>query len=186
MLNTDVAQQPNSVLPIQKQATTIEWRPPQEFFVKVNSDAAFEQSTGKGFTGIICRDNQGKFLTASSSRFFANSPLVAEAISLREAVSLAVNLNLQQVIFESDNQTLIEVCNRNTVRKEIEGIIEDIFSLRTEFHNSIFTRTKREGNYCAHVIASLARDNLLHGSWLLRPPPLLRRALVTDMQALWK
>lgn len=173
-------------LPSMVQASPVQWRPPCDHFVKINIDAAFDQATGKGFAGIICRDNQGKLLTASSNRFYAFSPLVAEALSLREAASLADNFNLERVIFESDNKILIEVCKGRSIRKEIQGVVDDIISLSSNLQSSDFTWIKREANHCAHTIAALARDNLLQGSWCLRPPALLRRAIVRDAQALWR
>lgn len=92
------------------------WRPPPHKYVKINSDATFDLTTGKGFTGIVCRDEQGVILTAITRPFFALSPLIAEAISLRDAVSLACNLNLQTVILESDNKPLVEACRGNIQR----------------------------------------------------------------------
>lgn len=86
----------------------VRWRPPRDNIVKFNSDAQFKLSTGRGFSGIVCRDHRGKLLTGVASPMFASSPLVAETLALREVVSLAANLNFHQALFESDCLDLVE------------------------------------------------------------------------------
>lgn len=162
------------------------WRPPRSNFTKINCNASFGKASGKGNVGIVFRDDKGIVLTAMSKPIFASSPLIAEALSLREAVSLACNLNLQSVILESDNQQLIEACRGNLHKAEIRGIVEDIKNLRARLRVSVLTWVNREDNEVAHTIATMARDNLFHGSWIRDPPDKLRRVIVRDMQAHWR
>lgn len=119
-------------------------------------------------------------------KIYACSPLVAEALAMRDAISLAINLSLSNVIFESDNQTLVEACRKNIVRGEIRIIIDDILKLKSQIQVSGFTWVKRGGNRTAHAIANLAKNNRLSGSWISCPPDLLRSALVNDARALWR
>lgn len=102
---------------------------PRIKFVKLNSDAQFDVSTGIGFCGVVCRDDKGKLITGLTSRIYANSTLVAEALVHREAA----HLNLSNVVVESDCQDLIEVCRGNRMRREIHHIIEDIKNMRNKF-----------------------------------------------------
>lgn len=60
----------------------------------------------------------------TSKPIFASSLLVVEAINLRDAASFACNLNLHAVIFETDNQALVEACKGNITKGEIRGIVE--------------------------------------------------------------
>lgn len=170
----------------QMQAPPAYWRPPQTSYTKINCDAAFDQASERGFTGIICRDAQGTVLTATSRQLYVCSALVAEAISLRDAASLACNFGLDSVVFESDNQILVEACKKNKVRGEIKGLVEDFNALRVNLQKSEVTWVRREGNQSAHAITSLARSNSLSGPWMSRPPDLLRKALVLDAQSLWR
>lgn len=118
-------------------------------------------------------------------QIFASSTLVAEALGIREAVTLASNLTFHQVVFESDNQVVIEVCRGNCSRGEIRAIIEDINKIISSFAHCGFTWFGREGNSVAHAIASLNRDALLGGNWIQNPPLDLRLALSADLQGLW-
>lgn len=68
---------------------------------------------------MVCRDERGRVLTLVVARIYDPSPLVAEAVSLREAFLVGKNLHLQKVIFESDNLTLIEACRGEKVIREI-------------------------------------------------------------------
>lgn len=135
---------------------------------------------------MICRDESGKLLTATSKGIFAYTPLMAEALGLREAVSLARSLHIPKAIFESDNQIIIEACRGNTERGDIEPIVQEIQRMRSEFESCGITLTKREGNIAAHTIASLAHKKKLMGDWIRKPPEDLREAIVKDKQALWR
>lgn len=115
------------------------WRPPRPPYLKFNFDAAYNQSSGKCVARIVCRDEKGYIFTATYNHFFASSPLIAEAMSLREAMSLARNLNIPHAIFEEDNLLLIEACRGNQQREEIRGIIEDIKFFKLSFVDCGFT-----------------------------------------------
>lgn len=119
--------------------STAKWRLPPPQHVKINTDACFDANSRKGTVGIICRDEKGDVLTVMAKEIFAFSPLMAEALGLREVVSLARSLNISRVIFESDCQTLVEACRGNISRGEIRGIVKDINNMRTEFERSGIT-----------------------------------------------
>lgn len=152
--------------------------------MKCNSDAAFDSATGKDFVRIVCRNARGKMEAAASLRIFGSSPLIAEALGLRTAMEFISNLGISNIVFESDNQILIEACRSGKINKEIRGIIEDVKSLRNRFERCAFTWTAREGNLVAHTIASLASSGSLTGNWSLNPPPMLQSALFKDAASL--
>lgn len=102
------------------------WRPPPDNYIKVNTNAAYSPRNGKCMMGIIFRDSSGTYLTTAANAIVAPSPLVAEALALREAISMAVNLQIPSVNFEYDNQCLIETCRGRAIKEEVRGIITDI------------------------------------------------------------
>lgn len=88
----------------------VRWRPPCSNMLKFNSDAHFVGSTRRGTTVMICRNSEGKVVTGITSKIFVYFPLVAEALALRDAVSLTVNMDASDLIFESDCMDLVETC----------------------------------------------------------------------------
>lgn len=109
---------------------------------------------------------------------------MAEALGIHDAMVLANNLFLSSVIVESDNRCLVETCRGSLVRAEIQNIINDIVTLKAQFHLCDFTWTASEGNGAAHCIATLADRGDLRGNWISKPPDCLRKALVLDCQNL--
>lgn len=91
------------------------WRPPVRGGLKINCDASFNRQRKSGFAGIIIRSEIGEFITGLTKQFYANSPLVAEALALQEAVVLAANLGLMEVVFEGDNLDLMKTAERRLI-----------------------------------------------------------------------
>lgn len=105
---------------------------------------------GKDTRALFAEMKRGSVLTMSSRPIFAVSALIAEAISLRDVVSLGCNLNLHQVIFESDSQVLVEA-RKNISRGEIQGLVDDINQMRSQLHDSGITWVNRLGNQSVHA-----------------------------------
>lgn len=143
-------------------------------YIKINGDFALNKATGVGYIGLICRNERGGVLTASSKLIYANSPLVAEALGLCNATSLAKSLHLQQVILESDNQVLVEACRGHNHNGEIIGIVKHINETRSTNDTNSVTWIAREGNKAAHEISYLDSKGLLCGNWTTCPPGSLR------------
>lgn len=151
----------------------------------MNSDVAFDKVTGVGWVAIICRAYKGSVLTTLAHRIFANSPLVAEALGLREAASLASKLHVDSIILESDNLSLVESCNGFKHNKEIKFLIEDINKLRSNILRNEVTWVSRDGNKVAHEVALLASLDHLGVNWCSCPLNSLRSAIVEDCMCLW-
>lgn len=92
---------------------------------------------------------------------------------------------MPNVMFEYDNQVLIDACKGKTVKEEIRGIVLDITDPSKSFHVCDFTWMKHEGNEAAHVVAALMRDGILSGNRIAHPPQAFRASLVKDKMALF-
>lgn len=86
-----------------------------------------------------CMQSNGDLVSGFTSKIFAHSGLVTEALALHDTISLVVNLGLPCVIFESNCLDLVEMCRRNMIRKEIDSIVKDIQSLKIKFTFVAFT-----------------------------------------------
>lgn len=134
------------------------WRPPRPSCVKFNIDASFNPDKRKGMAGIIERDEKVTRISATFKLIFPSSPLMAEALSLREVVSFAINTSRTRVINESDNLALVEACRKDLIKGEIRGIVNDILNFKSNFEHSEFTLVGEDGNLVAHSIAVLVKD----------------------------
>lgn len=102
------------------------WRPPLFYTIKVNCDASFSLDKKKVFAGIIARDKFGNVLFGITKIFAASSPLVAEAIALREAAAVSLNFGVSNVVFECDSLDLVQGCRKESMIGEICGLVQDI------------------------------------------------------------
>lgn len=158
------------------------WRPPSNRTVKVNTDASFNKVKKIGCAGIIARDKEGKILFGISKSFVANSPILAEAIALREAIAVALNFGISDVIFENDCLDLIQACRGNFQIGEIKGIVQDILQYKSQFQNCGFTWVAKGGNMVAHQIAKLKMQGILPVHWRWNHPPSLQGLIANDME----
>lgn len=156
------------------------WRPSVRGGLKINCDASFNKVQKKGHAGIIIRGDSGEFISGLTKQIWANSPLVAEALALREALFLAANLGLQEVTFEGDSLDLIKACRREVSRREIHNILQDIWDMKRRFRKCGFTWVSRQGNKAAHLAASLADRGVLPVNWCLCLPFALKEVILED------
>lgn len=86
------------------------WRPPPKGMLKLNSDASFNSTRLIANAGIIIQNEKGEVCMGLTKVFLATSPLVAEALSMRESMIFAKSLGIKNIIFESDCQELVKAC----------------------------------------------------------------------------
>lgn len=156
------------------------WRPPRRDIIKINTDAGYNSHNQVGSGGIIARDWKGDVVFGLTKKFPATSPLIAEALVLREAAAVAVNFGLSRVVLESDCLDLIYACRKETVKGEIINIVDDIIHFAQELSWCGFTWVKRQGNSVAHLLAELTMSNAIPLHWRWNHPPALQRCLHLD------
>ncbi|KAJ1387656.1 Ribonuclease H superfamily [Sesbania bispinosa] len=105
------------------------WKSPPLHTLKCNTDAAWCATRKSGAAAVVVRDHLGSLLFGLARKIPASSPLVAEAIALRDATLMAYNLNWSRVVLESDCLPLIEACRGERSLAEIDLIVRDILSL---------------------------------------------------------
>ncbi|KAL8129018.1 LOW QUALITY PROTEIN: hypothetical protein V2J09_018173 [Rumex salicifolius] len=84
-----------------------------------------------------------------------SSPIMTEALAVREVLTLAQDLCLDQFIIECDNLTLMFL----RVSRTAPGI-SDILLLMTSFRNAQISHIFREANEMADKIAKLGHGTL--------------------------
>ncbi|KAJ1392784.1 Ribonuclease H-like superfamily [Sesbania bispinosa] len=105
-----------------KQHVSKSWRPPQADAIKINCDAAFKAQSQLAAIAAIVRDSSGVILSLSSKIVPTSSPLLAEALAVREAVLLASGTFWPRILVESDSQVVIEALKGGNQHWEIDQV----------------------------------------------------------------
>lgn len=115
------------------------WRAPPRGWIKINTDAAFKQSSNIGVSGIVVRDQNGTLLTGLAKKHAAGSSFMAETLAMRDGIFLANSLGLHRVILESDSLEVVQACRKEIQRGEVSAILEDIWQTKQNFLDCGFT-----------------------------------------------
>jgi hypothetical protein len=87
------------------------WSKPKVRYTKLNVDAAFHEDRQAGAAGAVLRDINGQFIAATCV-FLPNvsTPMLAEALAMKEGLELANRMSLSRVQAESDSTDIIDAC----------------------------------------------------------------------------
>lgn len=135
------------------------WQRPQEGWVKVNLDAAvFESISAIGVGGVI-RDESGRLLRAMCTQIPGVwSPREAEALSLKEVLSLVKNNGFTRCIFETDSKLLADACQNGSGRSYFHSIVDDCVAGLKHFDSMLVQFVHRSANGVAHALARVSHS----------------------------
>ncbi|KAF7815391.1 reverse transcriptase [Senna tora] len=142
-----------SAPPLARDSATSVWAPPVSGFFKANVDGAFNPKDLRAGLGVIFRDFEGVVLDGCSIPVFASSCLMVEALAVRQAVRMARDLELDNVVIESDCADLV---------------------------NSIGSDVNRQCNLVADWLAKAAVRRMCPLGWVFSPPSSLASLLALD------
>ncbi|KAF7834579.1 reverse transcriptase [Senna tora] len=152
----------------------------EQGWFRVNVDAALQDSSSLCATYFLLRDDHGALLTGFSQKFWSHSPLVAEALALRESMYACVNLELVKVNFESDCKAILDAVYQEDTPWSIEDIMADIkHMLRANASFAVYW-IPCSLNSPADWVAQATLRNSLTPLWTSCPPPDLRSLLLAD------
>ncbi|XP_056863910.1 uncharacterized protein LOC130511096 [Raphanus sativus] len=131
--------------------------------VTCRSDAAWDiRSKRAGFAWILTDSTGNSIERGNATQDMINSPLIAEAIALRLALTSAEKLGLPKLQCFSDNETLIRAINCDMQVKKIFGIIRDIKQLSSAFVAISFSHFYRSSNVEANALAKQSLASSLY------------------------
>ena len=130
--------------------------PPPSTLV-IHSDAAWQGSSQRAGLGWTFSMMGNTFRRNTARCEHVSSPLVAEALAVRSALSLAVSLGFQDVLLLSDCQTLVKAISQKQTLLEIFGILWDISEYCNSFNSFCCCFIPRSSNVEADA---LAKDSL--------------------------
>jgi ribonuclease HI len=164
--------------------TVTKWERPLPRQVKVNVDAAYCAYSKSGAVGVILRDYQGQFITAAGKYIpHLASVIVAEALAMKEGLSLVVQRGCNSIIAESDSLETIQACtSQETWWIEAAAIyLADIVDLGPLIGDVSFKHCPREANEVAHELARFCFSSRSSCNWLDEPPSFLLEKLINDV-----
>lgn len=131
------------------------WAKPQPDTVKVTVDAAiFENRDETGF-GVVARDSTGALIqTKTMIKQGLVSPVLAEAMAVKEALSWIDSMRWPKTVLESDCLVVIQAIRSLTpMRSHFGLIIEECRRLLSQSNKVYLHFIKRSANMVAHQLA---------------------------------
>ena len=130
----------------------------------------------------MLRTFDGSFL-AASARWLpsTSSVLVTEAEACRDGLRLALNMEIRDMIMETDSLQLVSLWNsRRQQLLEIAVILQDIEEMVQSLTSFYFAHVKRSANNVAHLCAKQASQSRPSLLWQDHPPSFLLSSLHSD------
>jgi ribonuclease HI len=151
------------------------WKKPGTGWIKVNTDAAFDSSSGSGSSGVVIRNENGEILMAAAKRHYHTpDALTAEALAARDGLVLVHSGGFHKVILETDNLELVNLLQSVAgERSQIAGLWHEISEISKVFSSISFSFVRREGNGAAHQCAKLLPLSIPECVWSDGFPALL-------------
>ena len=128
--------------------------------------------------GVIIRNSKGGAIAALSKTLPGQyTSLETEIIALENGVLLAKELELSQVVFESDSLTAIQSLQALDFEGDLGHLCQGIINLMDSFRSWKFKQLKRDYNKVAYELAQYARRNAISQVWKGVSPPMVQHLI---------
>ena len=137
-----------------------QWQPPPHSVYKINFDGATFINTDLAGLGVVAHDSDGMVI-ASLSKPIRLPPTIAdlEALACRRAILFALELGLQDMVFEGDSEVIINhLKTKQPCLTAFGHIIEEARTLSARLRQASYSHTRRKGNKVADKLAKLAKN----------------------------
>ena len=161
------------------------WIPPSPDIMKINVDAAFWPDERLGAWGFVVHDHHANAVLAGAGRLKVVSNVrCAEAHACIAVLQAAVVHGLQNIVVETDSQTLVKALQTCEYDLAPGGVLfrEAKFILSTSFSSSSIIHGYRSCNMVAHELARVGRhrDPDHPVVWIHPLPAFVNNLLVSD------
>lgn len=161
----------------------ITWIRPSEGVVKCNVVAAVVDLFSCFGYGCVVHNSFGVVLDAIFGKFRGSfCPSLAEAISIREALSWMHNLGYSNVVVESDVMVVIDALNNTiSISSSLGLIVDDCKSLVRIFLSCQFVLAYRSENQAVHALAREAVPTPVLLGRVVLSPTLISVVTIPDL-----
>lgn len=130
--------------------------------IRYNTCAAWRSdSSTASISWIFASPSSSELNQGSMIQLHVSSPLLAEALALREALLQATSLNITDIWIRSNSQALVREFNRKRGPSELHRTPMDIIGLSSSFVLCFLSFVSRNFNGPANVLAKSCLNNLL-------------------------
>ncbi|XP_031254338.1 uncharacterized protein LOC116112328 [Pistacia vera] len=141
------------------------WQPPPEGIYKINWDASVRKEDCTIGVGIAIRDWQGRFMaTMRMKKPMFPDAYLAESFAALQAVILAADIGINQIILEGDALQVVNDLLRDEENWGQAGLISmDTKAVSRNFQTFLVHHVNRASNVIAHTLAkdALTIDDVL-------------------------
>ena len=142
-------------LNILKTLIPVAWRKPPVGWAKLKTDGLALGYLGKVEECGLIRDHNGDWVTSFARSLGCTNSFLAELWALRDDLTLAKDLNLNNLIIELDAKSVVQLMNNNSVNMLMEPLLTDYRTLLRVIPNKQIEYTYYEVNQCVDALARI-------------------------------
>jgi hypothetical protein len=147
---------------------------------KCNVDASFIAEEGRGATGMVLRDEEGRACGGRALWYdHCLNVLTSEASACRDGILFTLDRGVQRLVLETDCQVLANLWEQQRYQSEVGPILQQIEILSRSLYDFSLIFSSRSCNSLAHECAKLVSRSHPVEEWLV-PPPGLRGIIEND------
>ncbi|KAL4348964.1 hypothetical protein GQ457_17G013080 [Hibiscus cannabinus] len=140
----------SAVLKANERTLNEKWAPPVNGCVKVNCDASVDCVSGEACVAAIIRDCNGDVVGEATKKFRTSSIAMVEACAIRLGLLTAINGRFQNVLVESDNESVVSrIKTEKPSAWESAAMEYDILEIMSSFSSVSISYIKRICNRTA-------------------------------------
>lgn len=135
----------------------VKWEPPANGWVKLNVDASVKVGDSVFTVGMVIRNEHGHFVMGRNLKVAGQVEVIeAEAYGVLEALQWINEMQLQQVIIESDSSLVIQALQQQLkYYMEVGNIMEACLQLMQGRDDLVLCHVKKHANRVAHTLARI-------------------------------
>lgn len=138
------------------------WRPPQDEFIKINTDGSSKGNPGPAGVGGVGRNCRGEVVFLFSVHKGRQSNNLMEGLAILYALERTWELGRRKVICESDSQIIVNLLTEKKVSGihwQLAGIVQQILQISSLMEQVSFIHIPRECNRAVDCLAKWASEH---------------------------
>ncbi|GAU34393.1 hypothetical protein TSUD_217330 [Trifolium subterraneum] len=133
----------------------IGWKPPQNMFVKLDTNEAYKKNSVAGCGGFI-RGSQGEWLGGFAKCVGLCSAFVAELWGVYEGLQHVYSMGFKKVELHIDSETVVHVLKKGNSTSSLGcSLLKQIWQLLEMDWLVEINHTYREANMCADALTNI-------------------------------